>query len=155
MFFFKKKLCFFLKFRTMSKRIRLFVESFLGSCQHCILRVQSNNLRENQILKKKFSKQFRTLCEIFSAFLQIFPAGLSQLHTRDPNKTFLIGTFSWKNFKLLNHFRTLSKKFSISCRKNLRQVVKTAFYKSIGTYWGKLVFSWKNCVFLKNFGQRA
>ena len=68
--------------------------------------------------------------------------GLSKLHSTCPEETFEDIIF-WKNYNFIitfelraKFFWTFVKTFLVFWRKNFSRVVKTAFYVSIGTFWG-------------------
>jgi len=60
----------------------------------------------------------------------------------------------WKILVFVYHFRTLSKKTSVSRQTMFGGVIKTAFYLSTGSFWGK-IFTLRKLYFFKTFSDIA
>ena len=82
-----------------------------AACQNCLLRGQTNFLRNNSLLQNRVLNHFQNSVEIFQNFNEVSPVGLSKLNYTSPGEKFE-EKFSFLKKMLFCQSRTMKEKLS-------------------------------------------
>ena len=118
-------------------RFCLFVEKSWWNSQHCLLRVHRNKVKRINFFKETFFLNYRTLRWKVSASSRNFLDKFFKTEFFVYVKRFLSKRFFFKNKIFLIFFGFCVTTFRLFVEKVVG-VVKSTFYISIGTLWGKL-----------------
>ena len=147
-----KKLFFFIQFRMLSEKCLTSLPFLLGKAVRTSVYVSIGTLwaefcSKNTIIFLSISD---IEWKIFN-FRKFILAVLSNWHFMCPEEHFEEIFFFRENIIFFIFFRCWAKKNLTFCQKSFRGDVKTAFYVSIGTFWGKIFVS-KKVMFFHQLG---